>query len=57
MTSNKKFYLYDFCIKELGLIFEFNGSHVHANPEWPEEKLKYWRQCFSKETAGDNIKN
>lgn len=57
MTPNKKFYLYDFCIKELGLIFEFNGSHVHANPEWPEEKLKYWRHCFTKETAEDNIKN
>ena len=57
MTPNKKFYLYDFCIKELNLIFEFNGSHVHANPEWPEEKLKYWRHCFTKETAEDNIKN
>lgn len=57
MTSSKKFYLYDFCIKELGLIFEFNGSHVHANPKWPEEKLKYWRHSFSKETAEENIKN
>lgn len=57
MTPNKKFYLYDFCIKELKLIFEFNGSHVHANPEWPEEKLKHWKHCFSKETAEDNIKN
>lgn len=55
VKNNNKFYLYDFCIKELKLIFEFNGSHVHANPDWPEEKLKNWRQCFTKETANENI--
>lgn len=55
VKDSNKFYLYDFCIKELKLIFEFNGSHVHANPNWPEEKLKHWRQCFTKETAEENI--
>ena len=53
--KNSKFYLYDFCIKELGLIFEFNGSHVHANPNWPKEKLDSWRHCFNHETAYENI--
>lgn len=57
VKDSNKFYLYDFCIKELKLIFEFNGSHVHANPDWPEEKLKKWRQCFTKETAKENILN
>lgn len=55
MTPNKKFYLYDFCIKELGLIFEFNGSHVHANPNWPKEKLENWHHCFNHENAQENI--
>lgn len=55
--EKKKFYLYDFTIKELGLIFEFNGSHVHANPSWPKEKLDNWRQCFNHETAYENIKH
>ena len=53
--NKKRFYLYDFCIKELNLIFEFNGSHVHANPSWPKEKLNNWRNCFNHETAYENI--
>lgn len=54
-TKENKFYLYDFAIEELKLIFEFNGSHVHANPEWPEEKLNNWTHAFTKENAYSNI--
>lgn len=56
-SGSYHFYLYDFCIKELNLIFEFNGSHVHANPNWSKETLKYWKNVFTKENAYDNIKH
>lgn len=51
------FYMYDFCIKDLGLIFEFNGSHVHANPNWPKEKFDNWHHAFTKENAYENVKH
>lgn len=53
--SDTHFYLYDFCIKDLNLIFEYNGSHVHANPTWPQEKLNTWEHCFNHQNAKDNI--
>lgn len=56
IKNEKNFYQYDFCILEKKLIFEFNGSHVHANPNWSKERLHSWRHCFSKETAEENIK-
>lgn len=56
-NNKRNFFLYDFTIKELGLIFEFNGSHVHANPSWSKEKLNNWHNCFSHETAYQNIES
>lgn len=57
IETNEKRYFYDFTIPDLKLIFEYNGSHVHANPKWPEEKLKNWKNPFSNESAEENIKN
>lgn len=31
--ENKKLYYYDFCVKELHLIIEFNGFKFHPNPD------------------------
>ncbi len=53
--TKKGFYMYDFVIKELNVIFEFNGSHVHANENWPKEKLDNWHHAFTKQNAYDNI--
>lgn len=53
--KDRGFYLYDFTIKELGLIFEFNGSHIHANPEWSKEKLDNWSSCFNHQSAYESI--
>lgn len=55
VNCGKGFYLYDFVIDDLKLIFEFNGSHVHANPDWSKEKLDNWHHCFNKESAYENI--
>jgi hypothetical protein len=49
----KRTYLYDFCIKELGLIFEYDGEHVHPNPSWSKEKLAKWKSPYSDCSANE----
>lgn len=53
------FYQYDFTILNKnsngGLIFEYNGSHVHARPSWSASRLSAWRHCFSGKTAEETI--
>lgn len=51
INDGKKFYCYDFTIKDLGLIFEYQGEHVHANKNWPQEKLDNWRHAFNGKNA------
>ncbi len=50
--ETKKIYFYDFYIKDLDIIIEYNGSHIHPN----KEKLSInewnnWRHLYSKEDA------
>lgn len=52
-TENGVVYTYGFTISELKLIFEYQGEHVHPNPEWDKEKWNKWRHCFTKETANE----
>ena len=49
----RRIFSYDFTIKELGLIFEYQGEHVHPNPEWPKEKWDNWKSAFSKQSADE----
>jgi ribosomal protein S17E len=51
--QNHKLYCYDFTIKELHLIFEYNGLHVHPNKEKLKEKWDEWRHYYTKETADE----
>lgn len=46
-------FLYDFTIEDLKLIFEYNGEHVHPNPDWDKERWDSWRHCYSKKTADE----
>ena len=46
-----KVYCYDFAIIELGLIFEYNGEHVHPNPNMPKEDWDNWKQCYTGKSA------
>lgn len=55
LRNNSNFWKYDFSIPELNLIFEYNGETFHANPEWPEEKLRKWVNPLTKENAQENI--
>ena len=51
INDGKNFYCYDFVIKDLGLIFEYQGEHVHANKNWPQEKLDNWHHAFNGKNA------
>lgn len=50
------YFAYDFTIKELNLIFEYQSEHIHANSEWPYEKLDSWRSAFDNLTASEYFK-
>lgn len=50
---NGAMYLFDFAIKELKLIFEYNGEAFHPNPTWDKERWNNWRQAFSGKTADE----
>ncbi len=50
---NGSMYLFDFAIKELKLIFEYNGEAFHPNPKWDKERWNNWRQAFSGKTADE----
>lgn len=54
IKEDKK-YFYDLTIPSLNLIFEYNGSHVHANPNWEVEKLASWKHKYTGKNAIDVI--
>jgi len=47
------FYSYDFCIPSKKLIIEYNGEHIHPNPEMSKEDWNNWRHCWNKKTADE----
>ena len=49
LKDDKNFFRYDFTIKSLKLIVEYNGIIFHPNPNWSEEKRNNWFQCYTKE--------
>jgi very-short-patch-repair endonuclease len=58
INNGVNIYLYDFTIRNLKIIIEFNGVTFHANPEWDDTKLLEWSNPFNKEqTSQQNISN
>jgi G:T-mismatch repair DNA endonuclease (very short patch repair protein) len=54
IRDNDNFYRYDFTIKPLRLIIEFNGLHVHPSKEFlTENEWNGWRHPFDKRTADE----
>ena len=53
IRTDENIYFYDFVVRPLKLIIEFNGSHVHPSPSMTEAQRAMWRHAFSKETAED----
>lgn len=56
ISSNKKIYFYDLCIRSKKIIIEFHGVGFHANPNWDLAKLNKWRSAFTGETSKENIR-
>lgn len=57
INSNKKFYMYDFTIRNLKIIIEYNGSHVHPNRDkLNESKWKKWKNPYNKKNADECYK-
>lgn len=51
-VKDNEFYTYDFYIPDLGLIFEFNGEHVHPNKEsLTDTEWNNWRCAWTGVTA------
>jgi len=55
IVKNSKVYLYDFTIKSLNLIIEFNGFKFHANELATIEEQKIWKHPFNKITFQESI--
>jgi len=53
-NKNKRMYCYDLTIKELNLIFEYNGEAWHPNPDWPKDQWNNWLHPFMK-TSADSV--
>lgn len=47
------FYSYDFYIPSKKLIIEYNGEHIHPNPNMTKEELDNWGYCWGKKSADE----
>ena len=57
INTKGKFYLYDFTIKELKIIIEYNGSHVHPNKKlMTNEQWNNWKNPYNKDNADISYK-
>lgn len=51
-----KIYFYDFCVKDLNIIIEFNGIMYHPKPYWSEEKLNSWKSLYFQISGVEQLK-
>jgi hypothetical protein len=56
IRNENNFYLYDFCIKQLHIIIEYNGEKFHPNPNWDKEKWNNWKCLYTNESADEKYK-
>lgn len=57
LVEKSKTYLYDFTIKNLNIIIEYNGIKFHVNEEWPMERKINWKHPFKSTNYLECIKN
>ena len=48
---------FDFVIKDIKKVIEFNGEKFHVNPDLTEEKKKQWKQVYTNKTAIESEEN
>lgn len=51
LKDNDKTYFYDLTIRNLNLIIEYHGTHIHPNPKWDNEKWNSWKHAFQNKDA------
>ena len=56
LNIDDKIYFYDFCIPELKIIIEYNGSHVHPSLLLTEDEKNVWKHPYSKDNYYETIK-
>ena len=49
-------YSYDFTIKSLNIIIEYNGEAFHPNPDWNKEMFESWKHPYNSMTAQEKRK-
>jgi hypothetical protein len=57
IVKDGKTYLYDFTIKKLNIIIEFNGVKFHVNESWSDRIKENWVHPFKKINYFDAIEN
>jgi hypothetical protein len=58
LRDSNSIFFYDFMLKPLKLIIEFNGEHVHPNKnKLSEEEWKKWRHAYTKKCADEIHEN
>ena len=55
ISENGKQYLYDFTIKKLKIIVEFNGVKFHVNENWSKERINNWVHPFKRFSVDEQI--
>lgn len=55
ISTSDAYYLFDFTIRSLKLIIEFNGVKFHINPEWSDEVKQKWKHPFDKNKTYEEI--
>ena len=46
-------YYYDLTIRNLNIIVEYHGTHVHPNPKWKKDKWDLWSHPWNKKSASE----
>lgn len=55
ISTSDAYYLFDFTIRSLKIIIEFNGVKFHINPEWSDEVKQKWKHPFNKNKMYEEI--
>lgn len=53
IKDKKRIFFYDFMLKPLKLIVEFNGEHVHPDKRMGEDQWSCWKHAYSKKSADE----
>lgn len=57
LNEGKGIYFYDFIILKPKILIEYNGTHIHPNPDnMDQEKWENWNHAFTKESADNAYK-